>query len=147
MLATYDFANSVKSNPDDILEQYLKSTNYILTRVEGDPVLVFISQYEANRWFEVIKASKAVCMHIFAPRNARDMNSLDDLELFTLPSSTKRFKLTTDLRLLLGIFSGQLYLNNFDEYQRLRKLLLECFVPPTGLMTEDDEDERYKSVC
>lgn len=146
VLATYDFANSIKSNPNDNLEHYLKTTNYILTRVDGDPVLVFISQYEANEWFEVIQASEAVCMHIFAPRNACDMNSLDELELFTLPSSAIKFQLTTDLRLLLGIFSGQLYLNNFNEYQRFCKLLPECFNPPTGSIMEDD-DERYKSVC
>jgi hypothetical protein len=72
--ATADFfTTTINSNSAD-LSDYLRPVNWILSSGSGkDSVVVVISPYEANALLPIIRKSKKVRLHVYAPRVAASM--------------------------------------------------------------------------
>lgn len=142
ILVTRDFANTAESRASTIKarglfvsDAFQRPVQWILSSqpVSWD-VVVVISPFEAQRLLPIIRRSGKTTLHVYAPRPSLDIRPLDDLALYTIPSSPgRRSPLPPHLATQLNLFAGQLYFKNFDEYIRLCNMLrLAWKQPDTG---------------
>lgn len=111
-------ADSSEAGSDDLTQ---RNVHWILTSDDANgqaPIkhMVVISPYEANKLLDRIKASKAVVLHLYAPRQNHGYPPLDHLQLYTTPSTAPRRFIPRRLTIELNIFAGQLYFESFKEY-------------------------------
>ncbi|KAL4786748.1 hypothetical protein BJX76DRAFT_365241 [Aspergillus varians] len=149
LLVTGDFSRTVQmpNGPSSTLDDYQRPVNWILTSTmhslgEKRVVkhMVIISPFEANELHSDVLKSKAVMMHLYAPRQNRSSSPLDNLSLYTIPStSSAAIDIPTTLRIQLNIFAGQLYISSFDEYREICDFLgLASTTTPEGLTVAAD---------
>ncbi|MCJ1471894.1 hypothetical protein MMC13_000535 [Lambiella insularis] len=122
---TEDFAvtisphNFPKGPP--VLDQYANSVNWILTTTSKfrHPTWLVLSPFEANALIKEVRASKHVCLHIYAPSIRKSRGHIaDDLRLFNISGSDHDYTLqiNQELRRELGFFAGRLYLDDYGDY-------------------------------
>ena len=99
-------------------------------------LLIAINLHEANEPFSLIRQSKYVLLHIYTPRVAKAMATLEDPTFFLHSTSPKYMETGHDgyRPVYCNLFSGQLYLKHFDTYLRLLLIL--------GLVGEEAKEER-----
>lgn len=85
--------------------------------------LVIISPFEAQELLPEIEQRKMVTLHIYQPRMHLGHKPLDKLDLFTLGRTVTPGSIPPSLILRLNMFSGQSYLNSFEEYEAACKFL------------------------
>ena len=142
LLATRDFMTTTESGEEkSVLTEYLRPINWIVSCLShGNLVLVAMSPYEVNILLEDIRASKQVRLHMYAPRTTQVMTPFDNLTFYCIPPLPPRnpalISPSLDLRCQLNIWSGQLYLDQYETYLRLCLLLGIC----------SSETEGYSSV-
>ena len=145
-LATTDFITTILDDSNGMaLTEYLRPVNWILTSGSGkDSAVIVISPYEANALLPIIRESKKVRLHIYAPRVTSFMRSFSDLTFYTIPDSPARPWLApVHVRIELNLFAGQLYFDRREEYERVCVMLalsmahpgaedceIDGFVPP-----------------
>jgi hypothetical protein len=144
-LATADFTITTLDSNGIGLTEYLRPVNWILSSGSGkDSTIVAISPYEANELLPIIRRSKNVRLHIYAPRVTSSMRSFSDLTFYYIPDSpTEPWSAPTHIRMELNLFAGQLYFDRREEYEKACVLLalsvahpgaeyseLDGFVPP-----------------
>jgi hypothetical protein len=146
-LASTDFATTVLHSDGTRLTEYLRPVNWILSRGSGkDSVLIVISPYEANELLPIIRKTKKVRLHTYAPRVASSMRSFSDLAFCSIPDSPPVAEVWTapaHAKIALNLFAGQLYFDSKDEYESVCILLalsrahpgaqyiqIDGFVPP-----------------
>ena len=125
LLATKDFSTTIVAGVLESARDYLRPLQWILSVKQGENVLLIaISPYEANELFPLILRSKYVHLHIYAPRVAKAMATLEDLKFFCIPPLPKTWgpASVTDIA-QLNLFAGQLYLKDFDTYRHLLLIL------------------------
>jgi len=122
LVVTHDFRTTIQDvNASHTAEDYLRPVHWILSsNVGGDSILVVASAYEVNELLPEIRRSKYVHLHLYAPRVTQTMISFDDLRFYCIPPlPTTWMPPTPNLVQQLNLFAGQLYLSDYDSYQRL----------------------------
>ena len=144
-LATTDFTTTVLNSDGARLTEYLRPVNWILSSGSGkDSVLIVISPYEANELLPIIRKTKKVRLHTYAPRVTSSMRSFSDLTFCPIPDSlAEGWTAPAHARTVLNLFAGQLYFDSKQEYESMCILLalsrahpgakfirVDGFVPP-----------------
>jgi hypothetical protein len=125
ILATADFCKTiVPESTRGTMDQYLRPVQWILSRKnDRNPVLVLLSPFEADRLMPDIRASEYVYLHVYAPRRSQCMKPSDDLRLYSIPPLPSDWTPPWALIDQLNVFSGQLYLGDYESYLRLCRFL------------------------
>lgn len=128
LFATRDFEKTVRFDKSAGGAPYLRPINWIISggmrmdvsAEESSSVLVIISQYEANELLSLLRKSKRLQLHVYAPRLAQEMTVFDDLTYHCIPSLPAHSTMRVDPQLILelNILSGQLYFSTYDAYLR-----------------------------
>ena len=132
-LATTDFTTTVVGLDGRGLTDYLRPVNWILSSGSGkDSVVLAISPYEANELLPLIRKSKKVRLHIYAPRVTSSMRSFSDLTFYSIPADSpgERWSAPAHVRTELNLFAGQLYFDSREEYERVCVLLALSIAHP-----------------
>lgn len=148
LLVTKDFFTTIKipSGSAFIADAFQRPVRWVLmsrNRVacDGRPLehMMIISPFEANNLMPAIRKSTSVSLHIYAPRQSRGFPSLDRLTLYTVPADVDGRKIPDMFRILLNLFSGQLYLESYAEYKDLCEFLGVASVKtPPGFVVAAD---------
>ncbi|KAF2835464.1 hypothetical protein M501DRAFT_432682 [Patellaria atrata CBS 101060] len=131
LLVTTDFARTILiSGKSYTSDAYQRPVQWVLTSTGSSDLsnntvkhAIIISPYEAQELLLIIRQSKIVTLHLYAPRSNLGFRSLDRLDLYTVPAQREARILPRRLLVLLNLFAGQLYLNSFTEYIELCELL------------------------
>ncbi|KAI0416066.1 hypothetical protein F5X98DRAFT_388453 [Xylaria grammica] len=128
LLVSTDFAQTIKTTGRVAkLDGYQRSVQWVLTASQvphGDVVqMMIISPYEANELLPDIQMSSHVALHIYAARPNLAYQSLDKLDLYTVPEIHKDRKIPRRFITALNLFAGQLYVGSFNEYVETCKFL------------------------
>jgi hypothetical protein len=75
-----------------------------------------------------------VTLHQHSPRQTLGLRSLDTLELYSTPKPPGPIKIPDILRVQLNLFSGQLYLKSYAEYQ-----LVCAYLGVASIKTADNQ--------
>jgi hypothetical protein len=121
LLITKDFAGSVRAGsemPAFVSDLFQRFVQWILTGSTSQSVvdqMIIISPYEAQKLLPAISDSHLVSLHLYAPRPNLGYESLDSLDLYTVP---ERFspQIPQSRIIELNSFAGQLYFETFREY-------------------------------
>ncbi|KAJ9492030.1 hypothetical protein VN97_g1201 [Penicillium thymicola] len=148
LLASTDFSKTIQvpKGSSFIADAYQRSVRFILSTAPSVPpkgnslmYMMIISPYEANFLMPAIEKSKAVALHLYAPRQNREFAPLDRLMLYNTPQIQDMSPIPTILRMQLNLFAGQLYLETYGEYQELCAFLGVASAPTTpGLSVAAD---------
>ena len=113
LFATEDFIHAVMVKPYD---DYIRPVNWVLVGHESAVAdVLLLSPYETNELLPVIRESRKVSLHVYAPRTSRSMSSLGRLDfLSTCPSHHSPATKTLSA---LNLFAGMTYFDSFHEYQ------------------------------
>jgi len=139
-LATMDFTTTILGSDGLGLTEYLRPVNWILSSGSGKySIVVVISPYEANELLPLIRQSKNVRLHIYAPRVASSMRSFSDLTFYSIPDMPEeRWSTPAHVRTELNLFAGQLYFDSKEEYERVCVLLALSMAHPKAEYSELD---------
>ena len=138
--ATADFTTA-NSNSDGMgLTEYLRPVNWILSSKSGkDSNVIVISPHEANELLPIIRESRDVRLHIYAPRVTPYMRSFANLDFYTISDSTaESWAAPAHVITELNLFAGQLYFDNKSEYDRVCALLAMSMAHPEAKQVEMD---------
>ncbi|RMI93033.1 hypothetical protein CDV36_016570, partial [Fusarium kuroshium] len=120
---TQDFSRVVEesfssSNYSDLFQ---RSVQWILTSKDEvlNRRLLVISPYEAQKLLPEIEKSQHVSLRLYSPWVNLGFDSLDHLNLYTVPQTQNCCAIPRSLITPLNIFSGQLYLSNYHDYIHL----------------------------
>ncbi|KAF8326322.1 uncharacterized protein EI90DRAFT_2975813 [Cantharellus anzutake] len=123
LLATSDFVTTIKGSNARKGNEFLRPVNWILSSIHGS-MLVVCSPFEVNELLPEIRRSGNVRLHVYSPRTSQPMKSFDDLKFYTIPSLPTTWTYLGRLTVSqLNIFSGQLYINDFETYLELCNFL------------------------
>ena len=123
-LMTRDFAITTTGSSVANLTDYLRPVNWIISSGSGqESIAIVISPYEANELLPIIRESRKVRLHIYAPRVTPSMRSFSDFTFYTISESPTKWRAAAHLRTELDLFAGQLYFDNEEEYRRMCVLL------------------------
>src|SRR6266702_2727550 len=139
-LATADFSTTTEYSSGERLTDHLRPVNWVVSSGSGkNCVAIVISPYEANEVLPIIRKSDKVRLHIYAPRVTASMRSFSDLTFHTIPeSSTGAWTTPAHIRTELNLFSGQLYFDNREEYERVCDLFALHMAHPGAKHIEVD---------
>jgi hypothetical protein len=138
---TVDFATTTRScRSPEPLTDYLRPVNWVLTSGSGeDSVVIVISPYEANELLPDIRRNGNVRLQIYAPKVTASMRSFSDLTFHTIPESpTIAWTSPAHTRIALNLFSGQLYFDSKEEYERVCALFALSMAHPDAKEIEVD---------
>lgn len=143
VLVTQDFMSTViLEGKDDNDDFYQRSVQWILSQALPDGTvqrLLVISPHEAQELKPLIAKSEHVHLHLYSPLSSLAYTSMESLKLYTVPVLPKNWTLPSRLRILLNLFSGQLYINSKDDYYEVCKLLNLSYGPTKdGVTVEPD---------
>lgn len=156
ILATVDFATTVLegSGGEFLSDAYQRPVQWILTSQPRDwSRVLIISPYEANELLPLIRKSPHVTLHTYCARPNQEVQPLDNLDLFPVPSSPATWSEPFPLRhrAQLNLFSGQLYLKSSDEYTELcRTLRLSRTVASKDVRLDPDNfirSAKNEAIC
>ncbi|KAI8648277.1 hypothetical protein NCS55_01496600 [Fusarium keratoplasticum] len=120
---TRDFSKVVEESfgSDNYSDLFQRSVQWILTskhEVLNDRLLV-ISPYEAQKLLPDIEKSQHVSLRLYSPWVNLGFESLDHLNLYTVPQTQNCSAIPRSLITPLNVFSGQLYLPAYHDYIHL----------------------------
>ncbi len=119
LLATKDFCNTVKLEPDATLDDFMRPVNWVISSTKSTCLLI-ISPYEANQLLPKVQLSKTARLHVYAARTSKNMLSFADLHFYTIPGNSSIAPRPTAISLRnLNLFSGSLYFDSFAQYKAL----------------------------
>ena len=122
VLATTDFEQTVEVSGR--MDDYLRPVQWIVSAKRGSNyVLVILSPHEVNSLLPDIRSSKKVHLHLYTPRIAKSIKPCDDLALYSIPTVTRGWAPSSSFMDQLNVFSGQLYLKDYETYVRLCRFL------------------------
>ena len=134
LIVTADFAQTVHGVSKQFLDAYLRPVNWIIScKEENEISLVVVSPFEAQELIPLIRKHKRVALHVYAPRLNMSTRKLDDLSFCAIPCLPTSWRAPPIVR-QLNIFSGQLYIKDFEEYIALCCFLGLSYKAPEGQM-------------
>jgi len=124
LLVTTDFANTVEARKRDKgMDNYLMLVNWVVSSRAEPSVLVILSPWEVNALISRIRVSQTVTLHMYAPRTTKASPSYAKLDYYTLPPVSPDMPLSVSPHSsvidLLGLFSGELYFEDYASYERI----------------------------
>jgi hypothetical protein len=138
-LATEDFITTIRGSSNKSLTDYLRPVNWTLSSGSGKKsTVVVISPYEANELLPIIRRLKKVRLHVYAPRVTFSMRSFSDLTFHTIPDPPTAWSAPVHTRIQLNLFSGRLYFDSREEYERVCALLALSMAHPGAKYCEID---------
>ncbi|THU87150.1 hypothetical protein K435DRAFT_867564 [Dendrothele bispora CBS 962.96] len=160
LLSTVDFAITIR-NLTPAVDDYMRPVTWVLSggrlKSNSEPALVIISPYEANELrTEITTNSVNLHLHLYAPRVIQQQHSLEDLRFHTVPAILDSW--TPPNRHIisqLNIFSGQLYLRDWDTYKEFVDLpdndrneaLEEVTYQSDGFVKPGDRNGKMQTMC
>ncbi|KAI0099774.1 hypothetical protein GGR51DRAFT_535017 [Nemania sp. FL0031] len=127
LLVSADFARTIKSKVSDKLDGYQRPVQWVLTASQTPngavEHMMIISPYEADKLVHKFKKSNCVALHLYAPCSNSAYESLDTLDLYTIPETLKDREIPLRLVTALNLFSGQLYISSYEGYVDTCKFL------------------------
>ncbi|CAI7605762.1 unnamed protein product [Penicillium glandicola] len=125
--STLDFNKTVKISWNDLMDDFCKQVNWILSSIHSD-ILIILSQYEADGLVDTVRKSKNARLNIYAPRLTKPMRSFRHLDFFGIGADipTRPNDMMTRC---LELFAGSLYFSSFKDYNDFRSFL--------GLLTDE----------
>ncbi|KAI5896513.1 uncharacterized protein SCHCODRAFT_02569139 [Schizophyllum commune H4-8] len=127
IVATRDFMETVElsrgaSNQKDA---FLRSVQWIVSTQRSPGALLLISPSEANAIIDVVRQSKHVRLHLYAPQLSRNLHVFSELTFLATPSSTAATYETPASAVMreLDLFSGSLFLQDARSYNEVCALL------------------------
>ena len=122
ILATKDFQKTVGSSGKS--DDFLRPVQWVVSgrRTHGE-FFVILSPYEANHLLPDIRSSDKVHLHLYTPRITKSMKPCDDLALYSIPAVPAGWTPPSSLMDQLNVFTGQLYLKDYETYIRLCRFL------------------------
>ena len=131
-LATLDFVITIINSNGMSLTDYLRPVNWVLSSGSGkNSTVIVISPYEANALLPIIRKSKEVRLHIYAPRVTLSMRSFSDLTFYRIPDApVDAWSAPAHIKTELNLFAGQLYFDSKEEYERVCILLALSMAHP-----------------
>ncbi|KZF24028.1 hypothetical protein L228DRAFT_218359 [Xylona heveae TC161] len=143
LLITRDFARTVEKTKSEksCMDDYQRNIQWVLTNTtsdDGSNHMVVLSPFEANALRDEIASSRSTVLHIYAPRQNLGFPPIDDLDLYAIPSSSRK-DIPRRLVIELNLFAGQLYFNSFKEYTEVCEYLGLAWKPAThGMVVKSD---------
>ncbi|KAF8326320.1 uncharacterized protein EI90DRAFT_3156603 [Cantharellus anzutake] len=123
LFATRDFTSTIQGTNVQENIEFLRPVNWIPSSTRNS-TLVVCSPFEVNKLIPEIRRSHNTTLRVYSPRTSQPMKSFDDLEFYTIPSlPTMRMHPERLTISQLGVFSGQLYLKDFETYLELCNFL------------------------
>ncbi|KAF8454797.1 hypothetical protein BGX38DRAFT_1171611 [Terfezia claveryi] len=124
LLVTTDFANTVEIRKRNKgMDDYLMLVNWVVSTRADPSVLIILSPWEVNSLISRIRVSETVTLHMYAPRTTKASPSYNKLDYYTLPPVSHDMPLTVPTHSpvidLLGLFSGELYFEDYASYERI----------------------------
>ncbi|KAJ4418631.1 hypothetical protein N0V82_005422 [Gnomoniopsis sp. IMI 355080] len=133
VLVTKDFATTLKKTKDTYFnsDACQRPVHWILTSQPNSwEFVVIISPFEAHELLPRIKLGEKTTLHIYSARPSLEIDALDDLTLYTVPSRPRDQppqNLPLRLAVQLNLFAGQLYFKSFEDYVELCNTLRICW--------------------
>lgn len=121
LYSTLDFNKTAKESQNNLMDDFCKPVNWILSSVHSD-ILLIVSQYEANELITIVRKSKNSRLNIYAPRLTKPMRSFRHLDFFGIGANIST-QPNDSMTRCLELFSGSLYFSSFEEYKNFRSLL------------------------
>lgn len=143
LFVSADFAKTIVpvETSAHLSDAFQRPVQWLLTsRKEGSDNInriIIISPYEANLLYEMMKRSNAACMHIYKPLCNSGYTSLDQLNFHTISAQAGPFTVPRRLAIQLNLFSGQLYINSYEDYGEICSFLGLLTVALTKEMSEE----------
>jgi hypothetical protein len=140
-LATTDFITTIIDDSNGMaLTEYLRPVNWILSSGSGkNSTIIVISPHEAHVLLPIIRKKKKVRLHIYAPRVTSSMRSFSDLTFYTIPDPpAEPWSAPAHVRMELNLFTGQLYFDSREEYERVCVILALSMAHPGAEHCEID---------
>ncbi|CUA67646.1 Zinc finger protein Rlf [Rhizoctonia solani] len=134
LFASTDFFHTIDERSDNHLGDYMRPVNWV---VSAGSLRVVLSPYEVNELLPIIRKSRTIQLHIYAPRVSLSMRSFSNLQFYSIPASPIPYINSGGLsrtQLQLDLFAGQLYLSDYQDYVMLCTTL-GLFIPCD--LTED----------
>ncbi|KAK5738334.1 hypothetical protein LTR17_006053 [Elasticomyces elasticus] len=123
VLVTEDFARTIDTRalPASHMDSYQRPVQWVLTAVQDGQVvkMLIISPFEAQNLYPQVQSSSKVALHVYAPRTHSTNRSFDRLDFYTVPHQLESPTAHPRLIAQLNIFSGQLYVNNYQDFTQL----------------------------
>ncbi|KAK4892493.1 hypothetical protein LTR27_008957 [Elasticomyces elasticus] len=118
LLVTADFAKTIRT-PMDCEDFYKRPVEFVLTTSRAGVVaeMIIVSPFEAEVLYKSIEASTKVVLHRYSPRCNSGYRSLDRLDFYTVPHQHTSLAIPPRLIAQLNLFSGQLYINDYEDFQ------------------------------
>jgi hypothetical protein len=127
LMVTNDFFHTIQRagfGSISRIDDFLRPVEWVvISQVQREPLLVAFSPYEVNKLLPVFRTSTRVKLHLFAPRTSLGMRSLEDLQMFTLPTNIPRSPISSPLAQQLNLYSGTLYLRDIQSYRDICRTL------------------------
>jgi hypothetical protein len=118
LLATRDFSSTLAGSTITPLGDHIRPVNWIVSGIGGR--LVALSPHEVDTLLPLIRESKFVRLHVYAPRITQAMRSFSDLQFYSVPPVHQPCSPPSPTaQLQLNIWAGQLYLRDYEEYRLL----------------------------
>jgi hypothetical protein len=157
ILVTKDFYHTIHlpSAPSQgCMDDFIRPVDWLVIPTGPNPsYVVALSPFEANKLIPIIKRSKAVCLHPFAPRNSRSMRSFEDFDTFTLPSQRLSPPVPSNIVHQINMFAGSIFLRDYATYRDVCKMLglhfggLDFQKLDIGSSTESDAIDSTNFIC
>ncbi|EKD21257.1 hypothetical protein MBM_00370 [Drepanopeziza brunnea f. sp. 'multigermtubi' MB_m1] len=135
LLVSTDFGETVVLKNGDQMDQYLRPVHWLLTlkRSKSFITVLIISPQEANALLPIIREKNLVTLHVYTPRLSLANNTLEDLAFCAIPPLPADW-VAPPIGIQIGLFAGQLYLKNKEEYLALCWFLGLCYRTPDDLV-------------
>ncbi|KAG7094406.1 hypothetical protein E1B28_008006 [Marasmius oreades] len=133
LLATRDFLKTIRSTSSSSTCDYLRPLNWVLTSCHSSSIVI-LSSHEVNQLLPAIRQSDGVRLHLYTPRTIQSVKPTDDLQLYTIPSTSPADDWPTPNQETidhLNLCAGQLYFSDYEAYLRTSSFL--------GLSTPEDQ--------
>ncbi|KAK5744766.1 hypothetical protein LTR17_001842 [Elasticomyces elasticus] len=123
VLVTEDFARTIDTRAlaASHMDSYQRPVQWVLTAVQDGQVvkMLIISPFEAQNLYPQVQSSSKVALHVYSPRTHSTNRSFDRLDFYTVPHQLESPTAHPRLIAQLNIFSGQLYVNNYQDFTQL----------------------------
>ncbi|CAG7852750.1 SubName: Full=Uncharacterized protein {ECO:0000313/EMBL:CCA74434.1} [Serendipita indica DSM 11827] len=122
LLFTDDFYHTItipSFKTSGSMDQFIRPVEWIVTAHQQCP-------YEANALIHIFRESKRAALHIFSARSNLSLQSMEDLQRFSVPAVEQ--PIPRYLAISLNLFSGALYIRDkktYDDICGLLRLKLE----------------------
>ncbi|KAL9048999.1 MAG: hypothetical protein Q9162_007441 [Coniocarpon cinnabarinum] len=115
---TQDFVDTIEPSVPCNLDLFLKQVHWILRFREGEKIgCVVLSPYEANEAMPNVLRYGATELVVYSPRVSRTPRPFDEFSFGYVDHAS--LPMNKRLDIFLGLFAGQLYLKDYQQYKDL----------------------------